>query len=73
MGQFWLSQRYLNKLLHSFLNNYNEDNINIRHEKAFCDTTYLGDSFQEVGRNNGHRMELLDLGGGFPANDLNQD
>jgi len=27
----------------------------------------------EVGRNNGHKMELLDLGGGFPANDLNQD
>jgi len=27
----------------------------------------------DVGRNLGHKMEILDLGGGFPAFDLNQD
>jgi len=25
----------------------------------------------DVGRNLGHKMEILDLGGGFPAFDLN--
>lgn len=27
----------------------------------------------EVGRANGHRMELLDLGGGFPSGDLSDN
>ena len=42
-----------------FLNNYNEDNINIRNEKVYCDITYLGDSLQDVGRNNKNIIKVL--------------